>query len=67
MLSDYLGHARRTHKCTRKGWVGAGMRWVQESEKYGSAKRFGQLLSGIQHTRQEGSCEDLVIFLKSYG
>ena len=36
MLSDCLGYERRTHKCTRNGWVGAGMWWVQESEKYGS-------------------------------
>ena len=35
MLLDYLGYACRTHKCTRKGWVGAGMQWVQESQKYG--------------------------------
>ena len=31
----YLEYARRTHKCTRKVWVGAGMWWVQDSEKYG--------------------------------
>ena len=34
MLLGYLGYVRRTHKCTRKGWVGAGMWWVQDSEKY---------------------------------
>ena len=39
MLLGYLGYARRTHKCTRNGWVGAGMWWVQDSEKYGSEKR----------------------------
>ena len=36
MLLGYLGYAHRTHKCTRNGWVGAGMWWVQDSEKYGS-------------------------------
>ena len=35
MLLGYLEDARRTHKCTRKVWVGAGMWWVQDSEKYG--------------------------------
>ena len=35
MLLGYLEYARRTHKCTRKVWVGAGMWWVQDSEKYG--------------------------------
>ena len=39
MLLGYLEYAHRTHKCTRKVWVGAGMWWVQDSEKYGSLEQ----------------------------
>ena len=43
MFSYYLGYVHRTQKCTRKGWVGGGMWWVQESKKSGRLVADGHL------------------------
>ena len=58
MLLGYLEYARRTHKCTRKVWVGAGMWWVQDSKKYGSSVKLGGRKCIFQHigTRKGEAC-----------
>ena len=70
MLLGYLGYARRTHKCTRNGWVGAGMWWVQDSEKYGSMKGAKKSVSLFVYDLflrlEEGATQQVITLLVLY-